>query len=150
MIGRSSRSIPVMDSEELLNCRNCGPKPISEFNKHHYRGYQSECKSCRSVYNKQHYEKNKKSYIERAKKQQERTKEFIRELKNVPCKDCRLFHPYWRMHFDHLDGKQKLFNIANSFHSVSAERLSKEIEKCEVVCANCHADRTHKRLTEGR
>lgn len=49
------------------------------------------------------------------------------------------------MQLDHVVG-QKEFNIADSVSSgMSDIRLIREINKCQVVCANCHAERTHKR-----
>ena len=47
------------------------------------------------------------------------------------------------MQFDHL--KDKLFNIGENM-LVSLKRLKDEVDKCEVVCANCHAARSWHRL----
>jgi hypothetical protein len=51
------------------------------------------------------------------------------------------------MDFDHPDGSQKRFNIGRDALGgrCSEEALRAEIEKCEVVCANCHRMRTHGR-----
>ena len=49
------------------------------------------------------------------------------------------------MQFDHL-GQDKDRDVAALVLSpVSLARLETEIAKCEVVCANCHAERTHQR-----
>jgi len=40
--------------------------------------------------------------------------------------------------FDHLDPTKKSFTIGTKYTSVALERLTKEIEKCRVLCANCH------------
>ena len=49
------------------------------------------------------------------------------------------------MQFDHIYDN-KIDNIANLVsRAVSIENIIKEIEKCELVCANCHADRTYRR-----
>lgn len=48
------------------------------------------------------------------------------------------------MHFDHLNNK--IDNIATMVHKLKPlDAILKEISKCELVCANCHADRTHRR-----
>lgn len=61
-----------------------------------------------------------------------------------PCADCGKRYPYWVMQFDHLGDKE--FTISNCRkHQVNMERLEQEIAKCDIVCANCHAERTHKR-----
>jgi hypothetical protein len=42
------------------------------------------------------------------------------------------------MQFDHLG--DKAFNISMEGRHFSFARLSREVAKCEVVCANCHAE----------
>jgi hypothetical protein len=46
------------------------------------------------------------------------------------------------MDFDHRQGEEKLANI-NKFAYTSLEALQREIAKCDVVCANCHRERTY-------
>ena len=68
---------------------------------------------------------------------------YVKELKEkTPCKDCGINYPSYVMHFDHLRDKE--FNIGSYSHK-SINRLMLEISKCEIVCANCHAKRTHER-----
>ncbi len=105
-------------------------------------------------YMKQHYAANKELYLARAlasnKRRRIRVQEFVRELKDNPCTDCNVRYPYYVMQFDHLDPDLKDFNVgtvANRDFSISA--VKKEIEKCELVCANCHAERTHQRRGGG-
>jgi hypothetical protein len=51
------------------------------------------------------------------------------------------------MDFDHREGEKKLSNVADlNFHRrTSLRKLLAEIAKCDVVCANCHRERTHQR-----
>lgn len=72
-------------------------------------------------------------------------REIIREAKSVPCTDCGAAYPYYVMQFDHLDAATKEFNIGVIGPTASRSRLLAEIAKCDVVCANCHAERTHSR-----
>lgn len=75
-------------------------------------------------------------------------RQIVREAKSVPCADCNTPHPYYVMDFDHVRGV-KDDHIANLVQSgVSEARLRAEIAKCEVVCANCHRERTHQRLQD--
>ena len=70
---------------------------------------------------------------------------FIQELKNKPCTDCKQVYPYYVMDFDHVRG-EKLFGISSSIQNpVSMARLLAELDKCELVCSNCHRVRTHVR-----
>jgi hypothetical protein len=60
------------------------------------------------------------------------------------CADCGYkAHPA-ALHFDHLPGAGKAFNIGH-LSGRSRASLESEIAKCEVVCANCHAIRTDSR-----
>lgn len=62
----------------------------------------------------------------------------------VACKDCGEKYPSWVMDFDHLGDKE--FTIAaHRLATSSLEKVKQEVAKCDVVCANCHRDRTHAR-----
>jgi hypothetical protein len=66
-------------------------------------------------------------------------------LKAVPCADCGLSYPPFVMDFDHVKG-EKTKDISNLVQEgASLAALMAEIDKCEVVCANCHRIRTYKR-----
>jgi hypothetical protein len=57
------------------------------------------------------------------------------------------------MDFDHRDPALKLFNISEYGVKCALAVLIAEIAKCDVVCANCHRQRTHEAHTgaiEGR
>ena len=73
---------------------------------------------------------------------------YVRELKDNPCTDCGVVYHYSQMQFDHVRG-EKLKDINRMMHDRhSIETIMKEIEKCELVCANCHALRTWRRSVE--
>jgi hypothetical protein len=55
------------------------------------------------------------------------------------CADCGYNKDPVALDFDHLDNKK--YNIAHMRHH-SIELIIEEMEKCEVVCANCHRIRT--------
>lgn len=67
---------------------------------------------------------------------------YIAEVKrDVPCADCGGNFPPCCMHFDHVPERgPKLFNLGSGDYSIEA--VQAEIEKCDIVCANCHAIRT--------
>ncbi len=72
--------------------------------------------------------------------------EWLRTLKeSLPCTDCREFHPHYVMDYDHLG--DKVLNISNAVgNGWSKKKIQEEIDKCELVCANCHRKRTHARM----
>jgi hypothetical protein len=62
-----------------------------------------------------------------------------------PCADCGgVFHPA-AMHWDHRPGTLKRKDVSSMVPRMSHEAILQEIAKCDLVCANCHAVRTHSR-----
>jgi len=60
------------------------------------------------------------------------------------CVDCGGKFPYYLLDFDHVRGI-KVSNISRMLDRHSLEDIFKEIDKCEIVCANCHRNRTFHR-----
>lgn len=82
----------------------------------------------------------------RTKAYRERNAHIAREAKAKPCTDCGIQYPYYVMQFDHLGDADKDRHVAAMvWRPVSVSKLEAEIAKCQAVCANCHAERTHKR-----
>ena len=100
-------------------------------------------------YGIKHYAANKETIKSRSsesnKRIRKRNRDFVIELKESnPCTDCGQYYPYYVMHFDHI--YEKTAPISDMSRSaLSIERLQREIDGCELVCANCHAIRTHER-----
>jgi hypothetical protein len=100
-------------------------------------------------YSRKHYEENIERYKSRAaasnKKLRIRNRDFIKEIKESnPCTDCGEFYPYYVMHYDHIyDKNGSVSDLSRA--SSSLDRIQKEIDNCELVCANCHAERTYSR-----
>lgn len=108
---------------------------------------QSQCKKCQRAYSKEHYKKyyplHNKRRAARRKADTQGVKKAIRDIKeSSPCTDCGVSYPYYVMQFDHIRG-EKSFEIARAVSSHAMPRLLQEIEKCDLVCANCHMERTH-------
>jgi hypothetical protein len=101
------------------------------------------------VYAKNYYQQNKEKFKQRSKISQQKKQAFINELKNKPCLDCGISYKPWIMQFDHRNPKDKLFNIAERKNCYGFDIIEKETNKCDVVCANCHAERTHNLWTRG-
>jgi transposase len=58
------------------------------------------------------------------------------------CFDCKEKYPHYMLDFDHLPEYEKIDSPTQIFHKYSMAKAMEEIEKCEVVCRNCHAIRT--------
>lgn len=111
----------------------------------------SVCKTCVAAYNKTHYKKNKELYLLRAKTNVvgsiKRNQQFIQDYKNShPCVDCGIQYSYYVMDFDHRDPQTKVANISRlTRQAFSLELIQSELEKCDIVCANCHRIRTFRK-----
>jgi hypothetical protein len=103
--------------------------------------YHKRCKNCTSKSFKSSYEKNKTYYnkkrYERQKKRRLENSRLLIELKNtLSCAYCGEKDPRT---FDFHHTKTKSFTIANAASiGYPWMRIKKEIEKCKVLCANCH------------
>lgn len=66
------------------------------------------------------------------------------------CADCGESNPLV-LEFDHLGEEEKSHNISQMLTSnYGLDAIKKEIEKCEIVCANCHKIRTARRANHWR
>ena len=96
---------------------------------------------------RKHYHNNKEPYIQRARAKTKELTDYVRALKeSTPCKDCGVQYGFYAMQFDHTDSANKVGEVAKLSRAGSMKKLLEEIEKCEIVCANCHAKRTWSRL----
>lgn len=92
------------------------------------------------------YEKNKDLTRTRTKNSLHKRRNAIRKIKeSSPCVDCNTLYPYYVMHFDHLDSTTKVDKISNLIKNKGVQSALEEVEKCDLVCANCHSIRTWKR-----
>lgn len=116
-------------------------------------------------YSAEHYQKNRDKLIEQhkayaksekgkitirmcGKRLRENRLSIINDAKNKPCMDCGGKFPLECMDFDHVRGEKvrPLSNMA----SCSVASILDEIDKCDIVCSNCHRIRTMKRrIAEG-
>lgn len=87
-------------------------------------------------------------YRQYAKLRARKRQQLINSYKEKPCGDCGIQYPAYVMQFDHRDPATKCADI-RTLRGHSWETIQAEIDKCDVVCANCHAERTHIQYTKG-
>jgi 5-methylcytosine-specific restriction endonuclease McrA len=136
--------------EEKL-CTKCNKvKLLSEFNKNASKplGVQVHCRECTKKHSKFKYETdphyreiinahNKKNFLD--------TRVWIISyLKEHPCVICGESDVVV-LEFDHLDPSDKKTDIS-SLTTYSISTIKKEIEKCQVLCGNCHRRKTAKQF----
>jgi 5-methylcytosine-specific restriction endonuclease McrA len=101
-------------------------------------------------YNLGYYKAHRDQELERVRTRQREAVEFLRGLRAAPCADCGREFPPYVMDFDHRVSNSKSFWVLQRAGDVSHDRLMAELEKCDIVCANCHRARTHARALERR
>jgi hypothetical protein len=159
-----------MDEKFCNNCKTI--KPLNDFHvrKASIDGRTSRCKECLKVVNKNNYNpeyqkryrKTKEFQIKELKSKYRLEKwinkgytivksrpayarDILWELfKKSKCVDCGESNPIV-LEFDHL--KDKSFTISSYVNNsrLWSSKIQEEIDKCEIVCANCHRIRTSQR-----
>ena len=101
----------------------------------------------RRAYGREHYRRNRATYKARARiftdtARAELRQELLRYLESHACVDCGESDPVV-LEFDHRDARTKSFSVGSVMQrGYSWASVVKEIEKCDVRCANCHRRRT--------
>lgn len=82
-------------------------------------------------------EKNKEKILARAGERRKERKGFLADYKrDCGCRICAENEPCC-LDFHHINGKEKDFTLA-TLRSYSEETMMKEINKCAILCSNCH------------
>ena len=113
--------------------------------------YCSYCKICSSAYHKKRNDTDSRKHALRVRNSKNRLERnlFVGDAKNVPCQDCKVSYPTWIMDFDHRPGEIKVAGVSALVRDkCSLSVIQEEINKCDVVCSNCHRNRTHMRYLE--
>ena len=153
------RTIPD-DEKRCTKCQDVKPFEAFAVEAGRHDGRHVWCKDCRRVYNEKvdwsesyqrrkakfgGYDKRYKETFQAAtKRHHERNRQIARQAREKACADCGKRFPWHVMDFDHVSG-EKTSSVSDLIYSAGPARLLREIEKCEVVCANCHRLRTQGR-----
>lgn len=128
----------------------CGTPAM--YQRHRKKG--EDCTLCRRANTKVSQDRKIRQGIKRKQNSinwTKKSREMIIEekLKRSMCMDCLILvtveNPFM-FDFDHRDPAQKLFTISRKYKDVSAAILLNEMNKCDLVCANCHRHRTQKQF----
>jgi len=125
----------------MKKCCNCKETlDDSAFNKRKFKtkiGLQSMCKKCSNSNRSERYHKFQEEEVAvRLKRRKSIRKWFDEYKKTLKCERCPENNPIC-LDFHHNDSTKKEYSISNMM-SWSKESIMKEVEKCSVLCANCH------------
>lgn len=100
------------------------------------------------------YMPEKRTYADRAvymreavKKRRKKLREMAREYRGGKCEVCGYNKSQRALSFHHRDPKKKSFGISMKGLTRSWEKIRLEIDKCILLCANCHME-VHDGITQ--
>lgn len=110
-------------------------------------GLQPHCKECKAIGVRDYYLAHRdflrpKITASNTRIRQKLMNVFCEYLSTCKCEACGNCDPLV-LEFHHVDPSTKKFHVSSKVKVVSWENLKKEIEKCQVLCANCHKLLTH-------
>lgn len=139
-------SIPTAPMTKV--CSKCKEeKSVDEFHRRRDK-WQPYCKSCKKENDAEYRLANMDYFIRKKKLQKIAFRRWYFKLKSGPCSDCgNTFHPV-AMQWDHLPEFEKSSGIATLYQHCNRTAILEEIQKCDLLCSNCHAIRTWERTKE--
>jgi len=122
-------------------CPTCKiDKTLTEFskNKSKKNGRNVVCKSCKKIYQSEWYEQNKILQRSKVNNRRRDLKNWLKNFKStLHCSECPEDHISC-LQFHHTTDNKEV-SVADAIkHGWSKDRILGEIEKCVVLCANCH------------
>lgn len=108
----------------MIELRNCKKHGLTEFS-YHKSGNRWRCKKC---------------IVEAVKLRRKKIKEKAVEYKGGKCEICGYNKCIDALEFHHLNPKEKDFGIGEKGYTRSWIKIQEELDKCIMVCANCHRE----------
>ncbi|MBU0957358.1 MAG: HNH endonuclease [Nanoarchaeota archaeon] len=90
-----------------------------------------------------YYKKNKEEIYIRKRKRFQNLKRELVELLDGKCKICGYNNTIQALEFHHIQGNKEN-HMTRLIKDNSKQKVLKEIEKCILLCANCHRETHHK------
>lgn len=149
-----------MNNIELKICKKCGIElPIIDFHPHYGRsqGHRTTCKKCENERARQYRlskslngkctvctnpttkgrvcEDCKSKHVNQVKERRCKQKRRAITYKGNKCSLCKVVYPSYVFDFHHP--QEKNFSLS-ALMSGKWERIEEELNKCDLLCANCH------------
>ena len=124
---KNTKIIP--DFKTCKTCKTCNEiRPIDDF---HFRNKLinetrvTTCKICTNKVTMDRFRKNKLLFV---------------AYKGNKCSICNYNKCPAALEFHHLDPTQKEFGISDSRNNTLNQKVKDELDKCILVCSNCHKE----------
>ncbi len=126
--------------EENKEKRREDKRKWREDNKEYYKEYRELNKEKRVEYNKKYKELNREKIREQRRGYRDERKSYCIEYLGGKCVKCGTTH---NLQFDHIKREGKKYNIAGRLTN-DFTILKEELDKCQLLCAPCHLEKTAK------
>jgi hypothetical protein len=116
----------LIDGKKYKRCRECkNIKPFEEFYaKSEWGRRYAVCRSCNKII---------------SKKRRDEFKKWCVELKGSRCIICGYNKCLRSLDFHHINESEKDYDISSNWKK-SKEEIIKELDKCILLCKNCHGE----------
>ena len=78
--------------------------------------------------------------IDAVQKRRKRVRTMAIEYKGAKCNNCGYDRCYEAFEFHHLNSGGKDFGISDKGYTRSWTKIKEELDKCVLLCANCHRE----------
>lgn len=121
-----------------LICERCN----EEFMHHRKRKTCFKCIPQKKTYSSKEEQEiaRKKQVVANVQRRRNKIKEMAIEYKGEECNICGYKRCKSALEFHHLDPSKKDFAISAKGYTRSWETVKAELNKCIMVCANCHRE----------
>ena len=82
----------------------------------------------------------KKCSVEAVQRRREKLKLLAVEYKGGECEVCGYKKCVNALECHHIDPNEKEFGVGENGYTRSIEAIKKELDKCILVCSNCHRE----------
>ena len=122
----NTRNLTISSHDQEVVCKDCGEKDKHKF---HLRSDRDKpypyCKKCHHKRSKKSKRNNKIDYI---------------NYKGGSCEMCGYDKCPGAMDFHHLNPDEKDFDIGCTKNPKLNDKIKNELDKCILVCSNCHRE----------
>ena len=86
------------------------------------------------------YKDRREYLIQAVRKRRRRMRKKAIDYKGGHCQICGYSRCSEALEFHHLDSSRKEFGISDRGYTRSRKRVAEELDKCYLLCANCHRE----------
>lgn len=117
-------------TQDLRTCTKCGQtKDITQFS------YKLKSKNIRQTICKKCF---RQSAAMRLRQTYHRNKDYVNNLKKSGCCQKCGQKRYYLLQYHHVNKQEKEYNVSKLLSNASFDRILSEIDKCILLCCNCH------------